>query len=223
MVSAGTGVSTISGTGGPVPRGRTPAPDPAGTVTAPGPTAADGRATAITVVTPIRTGATPLVRLVLFAGKHVSLLNRALGQLSFIHYARWTVVTGLPWNGAPQNRERLLYDYLFFETNFNGTWDEYIDAFSEVVPDRMRAIWGTSFGFPGPRPVGPFKAYIHANDLPIAHYYAAYPQASTKMVLAALRVRDALRAFLDGPAATAPPAEFRRAYGALLTSVQSDL
>lgn len=189
----------------------------------PSATASDGRATAITVITPIRPGATPLVRLVLFTAKHVPYLNRALGQLSFIHFARWAIVSGTAFNGAPQRREKLLYDYLFFETNFNGSWDEYIDAFSEVIPTRMKAIWGTSFGFPGPQPVGPFKAYIHANDLPIAHYYAAYPEASTKMVLSALSVRERLRKFAATAAQPMGPAQFRAAYEAFIADGQRDL
>ncbi len=187
------------------------------------PQAVDGRATAITVLTPVESGHTPLLRLVLFLGAHVKMLNEALVKLSFIHYARWTIIGDLPYNGPPQKRDRLHYDYLFFETNFNGTWDEYIDAFSEVVPDRMKAIWGSSFGFPGPQPVGPFKAYIHANDLPIAHYYAAYPDATTKEVLAALRVKAEIEKFNARTAAIDSPEDFREAYQELLTKVQHDV
>jgi hypothetical protein len=62
------------------------------------------------------------------------------------------------WPGGDRRRgERVRYRYLLFESNFNGTWDEYIDAFSEVVPTRMRLIWGSSYGFPGPLPVEPFS------------------------------------------------------------------
>jgi hypothetical protein len=185
--------------------------------------AVDGRATAITVMTPIKPGETPLVRLVMFAGEHISVLNEALAQLSFIHYARWSILTGLPYNGPPQEKDDLHYDYLIFETNFNGTWDEYIDAFSEVVPDRMKAIWGTSFGFPGPRPVGPFKDYIHANDLAISHYYGAYPEATTKTVLAALRLSEKFAAFHSSSATIADPDDFKRAYDAFLSDIQHDL
>jgi hypothetical protein len=160
---------------------------------------------------------------VFFLGEHIKMLNQALAELSFIHYARWTIVTGLPFNGPPQQREKLHYDYLFFETNFNGTWDEYIDAFSEVVPSRMKSIWGTSFGVPGPQPVGPFKAYIHANDLPIAHYYGAYPDATTKMVLSALSIRTAFDAFRASAAKITDPDEFRTAYDDFLTGIQHDL
>jgi hypothetical protein len=189
----------------------------------PKPRAVDGRATAITVLTPIKPGGTILERLVFFLAEHVELLNRALAQLSFIHYARWTILTGFPYNGPPQKREKLHYDYLFFETNFNGTWDEYIDAFSEVVPSRMKAIWGTSFGFPGPKPVGPFKAYIHANDLPIAHYYGAYPQATTKMVVSALSVRERFGEFQAEIAGIDDADAFRAAYQKFLTDIQHDI
>lgn len=182
-----------------------------------------GRTTGITVLTPIKPGWTPLVRLVLFVGKNVTFLNRALTELSFIQYARWSVITDIPYNGKPQRRERLHYDYLFFETNFDGTWDEYIDAFAEVIPERMSAIWGTSFGFPGPRPVGPFKDYIHHNDLPVSHYYAACPEATTKTVLSALAVRDRFVAFSAQAAALSDPEEFRAAYQSFLTDVQHHL
>jgi hypothetical protein len=188
-----------------------------------GPRAIDGRATAITVLTPIKPGGTPLERVVFFLGEHIKMLNQSLSELSFIHYARWTIITGLPFNGPPQQHEKLHYDYLFFETNFNGTWDEYIDAFSEVVPDRMKAIWGTSFGFPGPQPVGPFKAYIHANDLPIAHYYGAYPDATTKMVVSALSVRTVFEDFRARSAGITDPDEFRAAYNTFVTGIQHDL
>jgi hypothetical protein len=189
----------------------------------PGPRAAEGVTTAITVLTPIRTGGPLLERLVLFVAKHVPMLNQALVELSFIHYARWAIISEIPYNGAPQKRERLHYSYLLFETNFDGSWDEYIDAFAEVIPERMSAIWGTSFGFPGPRPVGPFKAYIHHNDLPIDHYYAAYPDATTKDVLAAIAVRDRFADFREQAARLSDPDEFHRAYLAFVTEIQHHL
>ena len=39
----------------------------------------------------------------------------------------------------------------------------------------MKGIWGTSYGFPGPIPVEPFKDYIRANEYVANHYYNAYP------------------------------------------------
>ena len=110
-------------------------------------------------------------------------------MLSFIHYARWAVIERFPDGGGG---ERLNHTYLLFESNFNGTWDQYIDAFSEVVPFRMKAIWGTSFGFPGPLPVEPFKGYIRRNEFVANHYWSAYPGATTSEIVSAARVEAAL-------------------------------
>ena len=133
----------------------------------------EGKATAITVVTPVRHGGRFLLALVFWVGRHVTSTLEKLQQLSFIHYARWAVIRRFPDGGSG---ERLGHTYLFFESNFNGTWDQYIDAFSEVVPTRMKAIWGSSYGFPGPIPVEPFKAYIRKNEYVANHYWSAYPE-----------------------------------------------
>lgn len=113
---------------------------------------ADGKATAMTVMTPVRRGWTLWLRVVFWIGRHYKPLMEKLERLSFIHYARWAIVKRIPYNGPPQEPERLRYRYLLFESNFNGTWDEYIDAFSQIVPRRMKAIWASSYGFPGPLP-----------------------------------------------------------------------
>ncbi|HEX2296048.1 MAG TPA: hypothetical protein VHN37_12140 [Actinomycetota bacterium] len=179
----------------------------------------DGRATAITVLTPVWPGATLWLKLLFFLGRHLEFTLEKLVTLSFIHYARWTIVTRFPDGGRG---ERLRYSYLFFESNFNGTWEEYIDAFSEVVPWRMRAIWFTSFGFPGPLPVGPFKDYIRKNEFVANHYWSAYPDAATTEVLSAARLATAA-AGLRATAEAMTPQEFRAAYDRMLTSVQHDL
>jgi hypothetical protein len=118
--------------------------------------------------------------------------------------------------------ERLQYSYLLFESNFNGTWDQYIDAFSEVVAFRMKAIWGTSFGFPGPLPVEPFKQYIRRNEFVANHYWSAYPGATTTEIVSAGRVEAALEQ-LRRRAATLGPEAFKAEYESFLTSVQRDL
>ena len=106
----------------------------------------EGKATALTALTPVRRGGPLLLWIVFWAGRNLTSTLAKLEQLSFIHYARWAVIKRFPdGNGG----ERVGHSYLFFESNFNGTWDQYIDAFSEVVPFRMKAIWGTSVGFPG--------------------------------------------------------------------------
>jgi hypothetical protein len=179
----------------------------------------EGRATAITVLTPVRPGGRFLLALVFWIGRHVTATLKKLQTLSFIHYARWAVIRRFPDGG---DGERLNHAYLFFESNFNGTWDQYIDAFSEVVPTRMKAIWGTSYGFPGPIPVEPFKDYIRRNEYVANHYWSAYPGATTTEIISAARVAAALEP-LTRRAPGLDPAAFKAAYDKLLAEVQGDL
>jgi hypothetical protein len=179
----------------------------------------EGKATAITVLTPLRIYGPVLLELVFWAGRNITQTLEKLETLSFIHYARWAVIERFPDGG---DGERLGHSYLFFESNFNGTWDQYIDAFSEVVAFRMKAIWGTSFGFPGPLPVEPFKQYIRRNEYVADHYWSAYPGATTTEIVSAGRVEAALAA-LRQQAETLDPDAFKAAYESFLTEVQGDL
>lgn len=140
--------------------------------------------------------------------RNLTQILEKLKRLSFIHYARWAVIDRFPDGGAGQ---RLNHSYLFFESNFNGTWDQYIDAFSEVVAFRMKAIWGTSFGFPGPLPVEQFKQYIRRNEFVANHYWSAYPGATTTEIVSAGRVGAALSEF-RATSVGLEPAAFRAAF-----------
>jgi hypothetical protein len=179
----------------------------------------EGKATAITVLTPVKRHAPPLLAIVFWIGRHVTWTLKKLQMLSFIHYARWAVIRRFPDGGRG---ERLNYTYLFFESNFNGTWDQYIDAFSQVVPTRMKAIWGTSYGFPGPLPVERFKRYIRHNEFVANHYWSAYPGATTTEVISAARVAAALDRF-KRQSATLEPDAFKAAYESFLATVQRDI
>ena len=179
----------------------------------------EGRATAITVLTPVKPAGRVLLPLVFWVGRNATFTLKKLHMLSFIHFARWIVISRFPDGGRG---ERLHHPYLFFESNFNGLWDQYIDAFSEVVPDRMRGIWGTSYGFPGPIPVEPFKDYIRANEYVANHYWSAYPGATTTEIISAKPVVAALED-LRNRADGMSPAEFRAEYDRMLSGVQGDL
>ena len=185
------------------------------------PAAADpnqlGRASALTVIsTAKRRGVLPL-RLLFFVGRLVPALLNTLKQLSFIHFARWTLMKKLPDREQPFKHAQL-----FFESNFNGTWNQYIDAFSYVVPKHIAAIWWSAYGFPGPLPAEPFKDYIASHEYPAAHYYSAYPEASVTMILGALEVRRDLDK-LRRKAKSMSPEAFDEAYRAFLTDHQHHL
>jgi hypothetical protein len=86
----------------------------------------------------------------------------------------------------------------------------------------MSGVWGTSWGWPGPQPAGPFKAYIRRNEHEAQHFYAAYPGETVTEILKALE----LRARFDDFAAAAErmsPAEFEVAWPRFLTDVQASL
>lgn len=156
------------------------------------------RTSPLTVISPIAPWWTPFARLVLEVLPHTPWGgSEDLQKLAFIQSARWAIVTGLP--GAPGHK--LKYDYLLFESNFNGTLESYLQAFTDVLGDKMRLIWNSSLGFPNfeadarrgrlarlraPIPARPFVEYVASTSLPAAHYYSAYPTASTTEVLAGL-------------------------------------
>lgn len=179
----------------------------------------DGRAQAITVLSPVKPGWSVWLRLLFWFTKRVPAMTRPLRQLSFIHFARWNLVARVPFNGPPQRQERLNYTYLLFTSNFNGTWDQYIDAFSYTVGRQMKLIWGSSYGFPGPMPVQPFKDYIRRNEFLANHYYSAYPGSSTTAILSALELTRQFELFKK-EVADATSDEFLEKYRAFLTKVQ---
>ena len=121
-----------------------------------------------------------------------------------------------------QPHEQLRYDYLLFFSNFNGTWNQYIDAFSAVLSRGLNLIWRWSEKYPGSRPVTAFKRYIALVQFDTDYYYNAYPRAATNDVKAALRVQDALDEFARSSQSLSP-AEFEKAWLAFLVRIQPDL
>jgi hypothetical protein len=178
-----------------------------------------GRAVALTVFSTVKWWGR--IELPLFFA-YIRLRTGSLGtlrELSFIQSARWSIVSRIPYNGPPQRRKRLRYPHLYFESNFNGGWEEYIDAFSYVLRTGMWAFWGSSYGFPSAVPAGPFKSYIKKNALAASHYYSAYPEATATTVLAALEVSPRL-AELRLRAKRMTPEEFAVAWREFLTQEQ---
>lgn len=145
---------------------------------------------------------------------------RPLANLSFIHFAQWALIDRLPGNDGMDD-QLLRPRYLLFLTNFNGGFDQYIDAFSHVIGSRIRLIWSGSHGFPGPEPATTFNEYIHRQEFAAAHFYSAYPDATTTRVRDALRTAERFESFVA--AAHEDPFEFQEAWTALLTDVQGSL
>jgi hypothetical protein len=184
----------------------------------------NGKAYAMNAVTPMKTWKTPILLAVFFLIGVFKSAQKGLVDLSFIHFARWVVVQNnqFPRLAPEQPEEQLKYDYLLFFSNFNGTWNEYIDAFSAVLSSGLNLIWRWSEKFPGSVPVTAFKRYISLVQFDTDYYYTAYPYATTSDVKAAIRVDDALQEFANR-AAGLTPEEFQQSYLQLLVKVQADI
>jgi hypothetical protein len=83
----------------------------------------------------------------------------------------------------------------------------------------MKQIWNSSFGFPQPRPVGPFLDYIRDNNFRADHFFSAYPYAANTEVLAALESHRLLRTLCDA-APTVTAEELRHQFDDMLIQMQ---
>jgi len=182
----------------------------------------DGQAIAITVFSTVKWWGGLWLPLVFRGARLFPFALGPLKKLSFIHFARWTLIRDIPYNGPPQQQERLAYPHLFFESNFNGGWEEYIDAFSRILTSGMKIFWASSYGFPQPLPTAPFKDYIRQNEIDASHFWSAYPDATTTMVRDALTLAARLADLRERTANTSPE-QFALAWSAFLTDVQEFL
>jgi hypothetical protein len=178
-----------------------------------------GRLTCLTLFTPIRPQWVPVLALAMWAAKWVTLAQKHILQFNFIHFVRWTIVPDMPYNGAPQEKDRLNYQYLFFESNFDGPWQHYIDAFAYCIPFDIGFVWGRGPDFPAPPPSEPLKRWIARNSMEGGTYYCAYPYASTRMVKSAIVLREKMKQ-LVADSARLSPTEFKTRYEQFLTECQ---
>ena len=181
-----------------------------------------GRMTCLTLFTPVRRQWSPVLKAALWLGKYVPMAQKHILQFDFIHFVRWTIVRELPHSGGAGQSTRLNYPYLFFESNFDGPWRHYIDAFAYIIPTDIRFVWGSGHAFPGPPPAEPLKAWIARNSMEGGTYYCAYPEASTRMVKSALHVRERFEALQAG-ARKMTPEQFQEAYHRFVTDAQCHL
>jgi hypothetical protein len=181
-----------------------------------------GKAYAMNVITPMPPWLTGLQRLIFMASRcFPSTLGGLLG-LSLIHFARWVTIRRDQWPDLGQGKQTLQFDYMLFCSNFNGTWDQYIDAFSDGIPGGLDLFWYASVKYPHSIPITAFKNYITYNQIDTDYYYNATPGASQRDIKSALKVLGEVRA-LAAKHATSSPADFAVAYRAALLRVQNCL
>jgi hypothetical protein len=181
-----------------------------------------GKAYAMNVLTPMKPWKSPLLAsaLSLF---NIKATQWELRALAFIHFARWTIVSAPKLAHFPgmQKSEHLGYDYLLFESNFNGSWNEYVDAFHSVLSFKLNLVWLWSENYPGSIPLTPFKRYIEHNQLFNDYYYMAYPGSTVCDVRNAVDVKRAFDTLANS--FDAPDDEFAAGYRTFLAAVQNKL
>jgi len=184
----------------------------------------NGKVYAMNAITPMKPWKTWVVRAILFALGHVNLLRQDVINLSFIEFARWVVVRrrAFPSLGRGQAQENLQYDYLLFFSNFNGTWNQYIDAFSAVLSKGMNLVWRWSEKFPGSVPVTLFKEYIARVQFDTDYYFTAYPHATANDLKSAHIVQSSLDSLVQR-SHQCTPEEFKAAYLNFVIQVQAHL
>jgi hypothetical protein len=96
--------------------------------------------------------------------------------IATIHFAHWSVIDG---------GRRLV-----FLSNFDGSWENYLDDFIDKVSAGLTGVWSNTTGFPktkflffegtknGPR----FKATTRDKQTPTTIWYSAYPHLTVQNV-----------------------------------------
>jgi hypothetical protein len=181
-----------------------------------------GKAYGMNVVTPMRPRWTWINRLLFMISRALPDTLEGLLGLSIIHFARWVIIKRDQWPRVAQAPLCLQNDYMLFCSNFNGTWDQYIDAFSDGIPGGLDLLWYSSTKYPHSIPISPFKDYIRANQIDTDYYYNSVPGAAQRDVKSALRVRRAILKLTE-QRKSATPELFRKFYIDALVSVQNDL
>ena len=186
-----------------------------------------GKAYAMNVLTPMRPPRTWINRFLFMMTRALPDKLAGLIGLKFIHFARWVIIRQDQWPdfavpGDPQPRDPLKNDYMLFCSNFNGTWDQYIDAFSDALPSGLDLLWYSSTKYPHSIPISPFKNYIRANQVDTDYYYNATPGAAQRDIKSGLRVRRALLSLAEAHGRLSPE-EFAVEWRKALVALQNEL
>jgi hypothetical protein len=146
-----------------------------------------GKAYAMNVITPMRPKRTWINRLIFAAARLNPGFLTGLLNLSIIHFARWVMIPRHQWPGIGAEHEQA-NDSMLFVSNFNATWDQYIDSFSDGIPNGLDLFWYSSTSYPGSIPSTAFKNYIKHNQIDTDYYYNSTPSSAQRDIKSALRI-----------------------------------
>jgi hypothetical protein len=162
----------------------------------------------MTVISPVRGWLAPVAGALLWVLKIFSF--GPLRRLRTIHFARWTLLRAydFPVVSRRQADPEPGPTYMLFTTNFNGSWDAYIDAFARLREVRIgvSSIWGSTPGFEYPRRLRNFKRQIRYYERPIDYHWSAYPHATVRDIEDALDLQRRLQEFANARLQDGAPA-----------------
>lgn len=184
-----------------------------------------GKAYAINVITPVRWWMAWINKLIFWFALKVPKTLNGLLTLSLIHYARWVIIgkNEFPVLSADQPKEDLRYSYMLFFSNFNGSWEQYVDSFTFAIPSGLDMFWKWNIRYPKSVPLTPFHDYIRYNQIQTDHYYNAYPMASANDVKSAKKLHLALMDFDARLDISATDEAFQKSFHKLLRDLQHDM
>jgi len=121
-----------------------------------------------------------------------------LGSMRTVHFAHWAFVS---------NRSRLM-----FHSNFDQSWESYLDDFIEKAHEGLTLAWGSGVGFPPARFLimdgashgRKFKAWARHSMAVSRFWYSAYSDLTVDQVERNYRIANGLRrkSLSEGEAAT---------------------
>jgi hypothetical protein len=181
-----------------------------------------GRIYGLTWPAPLRFGGRLEARLLFWAGRNFGWVSAPLRRLAVIRVAHWSVLSHVP--DGKGGRHRLRRPVLFFDASFDVDLRRYIEIFAEAIRWRFRAVWGFGAGYPGVLPSEGFLGWVDTSRTDASHYWCAYSEATTRMIVSALRVGDALAAFDAGVVASEVDDDrFSSDFSRLLSRLSGDL
>ncbi len=110
-----------------------------------------------------------------------------LSDMTTIHFARWSIINGRAGEGKR----------LMFESNYDGSWEKYIDDFIDHAWRGLDLIFGNCVGWPkgGSRNSQYFKQAIIDNQKRAQVFYSAYPDMTVRNIINNLAISDDMGRF----------------------------
>lgn len=135
-----------------------------------------------------------------------ALANRPgfLGAMGDIHFARWMVL--------PRT------DTLCFWSNYDGSWESYVETFIQQSGGGVNAIWSNTLGFPrtsllfqkGCKDGNRLRRWARRQQFPVPFWYSAYPH----LTLERIRLNAAIRQGIATIGTDADAADWLACFGA---------